>query len=98
MRKTTCSLTDRCEGFLGFRQYNDEFYKAEAPQVVHQLLLSLTPLQREIVVLYFVDRLSAEEISLELKIPKNTVYSRIHHAKKRLREFAAYFVSLGALI
>ena len=83
MRKTTCSLTNRCEEFLGFAKYEDEKYKAESRQAVHQMLLSL--------VLYLVDRLSAEEISCELCISKNAVYSRIHHAKKRLKENAVYF-------
>ena len=73
MRKTTCSLTDRCEGFLGFAKYEDEKYKAEPRQAVHQMLLSLSPPQREVVVLYLVDRLSAEEISCELCISKNAV-------------------------
>ena len=91
MRRTSCSLTDKCEGFLGFAQYKEELYKAEAPQTVHQMLLSLTPGQREVVVLYLVDRLSAEEISCELCIPKNTVYSRIHNAKKRLKQNAVFF-------
>lgn len=91
MRRTTCSLTDKCEGFLGFERYKNETHKAEAPQAVYQILLSLTPPQREVVVLYLVDRLSADEISCELCIPKNTVYSRIHHAKKRLKENAVFF-------
>lgn len=91
MRRTTCSLTSKAEGFFGFVRYKESLREADSPQAVRQMLLSLTPPQREVVVLYLLDRLSAEEIAHELCIPKKTVYTRIHHAKKRLKENAAYF-------
>lgn len=88
MRRKVCSLTSKGESFFGFTRYKQGELNAESPSVVWQMLLSLTPTQREVVTLYLLDNLSAEEISQELCIPKKTVYARIHHAKKRLRENA----------
>jgi RNA polymerase sigma-70 factor (ECF subfamily) len=55
---------------------------------------SLSPAQREIIILRFADGLSVEEIARAVEIPLGTVKSRLHHALRALRaddELKNYF-------
>ena len=46
----------------------------------------LPPLQREVVVLRYRDKLSYSEIAVVVGCPVGTVRTRLHHAKRRLQE------------
>lgn len=49
------------------------------------VLAKLPPVQREVLVMRYVDGLSNDEIAAMLKIPEGTVKSRLHHALAALR-------------
>ena len=49
-------------------------------------LVALSPEHREIITLKHLDGLSYEELAARLDIPVGTVMSRLHHARKNLRE------------
>lgn len=45
----------------------------------------LTPLERETIYLWAVDGMSASEIALQIGQPRNTILSRIHRLRERIR-------------
>ncbi len=49
-------------------------------------LASLSAEDREILMLRHLDGLSYDELSARLEIPRGTVMSRLHHARRRLRQ------------
>lgn len=53
---------------------------------VHEALDRIDRRYREVLVLLFLEGLSVSEIAAVVDIPEGTVKSRIHHAKKALRE------------
>ena len=55
---------------------------------VEQLLLTLPPAQRAVMVLRYQEDLEAEDIAIELEMPVATVRSHLHRAVKMLREKA----------
>ncbi len=59
---------------------------AERAYELHEALDRLDPRHREVLVLLFVDGFSVDEIATIVGVPPGTVKSRIHHAKKALRE------------
>jgi RNA polymerase sigma-70 factor (ECF subfamily) len=52
------------------------------------VITSLPPLQREVVLLRYVDDLTIDEIAAALDIPAGTVKSRLHHAIRSLQQDA----------
>lgn len=50
------------------------------------VVLSLEPVYREVIILYFYERFSIKEISEVLRVPEGTVKSRLARGKKRLKE------------
>ena len=52
---------------------------------IHEAIGRLRVIQRECLVLHFIERLSLQEVSVVLGIPVGTVKSRLYHAKKALR-------------
>lgn len=56
--------------------------RAEAEQQVVQILSRMKPKHREVFVLFELERLSGEEIASRLRIPTNTVWTRLHHARR----------------
>ncbi len=53
---------------------------------IHLGLERLTIEQRELMVLYFLEDLSTQEVALVLNIPLGTVKSRLHHARRALEQ------------
>jgi RNA polymerase sigma-70 factor (ECF subfamily) len=53
---------------------------------IHRALDELPPLQREALVLFFLEDLSLEDIADVLRCPVGTVKSRLYYAKRALRE------------
>lgn len=63
--------------------------RAESPSSRPELAAALgmlTPQQREVVLMRFLDGFSLEEIHLALDIPLNTVKSRLYNALQKLRD------------
>jgi RNA polymerase sigma-70 factor (ECF subfamily) len=58
------------------------------------MLARLSPEHREVIVLRELQGLSYEEIAVALGVPRGTVESRLHRARRELKDkFAGYFES-----
>jgi RNA polymerase sigma-70 factor, ECF subfamily len=64
----------------------DELDRARAAQLLRAALERLPFKQREVVVLYELEELEGAAIAELLGIPINTVWTRLHHGRKRLQE------------
>lgn len=63
--------------------------KAPPPQLtcdLHKALARLTPAKRTVVWLVEVEGFTCEETAALLQIPIGTVFTRLHHARRQLRE------------
>lgn len=58
----------------------------ESLRMVREVVAELPPLHRAVVVLFYMEDLSLEEISQVLDLPIGTVKSRLHYARARLRD------------
>ena len=56
----------------------------ENKDLLQKALNELTPLYREILILFYLKELSSEDISQILNIPESTVRTRVHNGKKKL--------------
>jgi RNA polymerase sigma-70 factor (ECF subfamily) len=63
-----------------------ELDRARAAAIVHDVLTKLPFKQREVFVLYELEELDGAEIAGLLGIPINTVWTRLHHGRKRFQE------------
>ena len=59
----------------------------EAWDFVEQALSRLPLAQRTVIVLYYIDECSLQEIAKVLRIPPGTVKSRLHYARQTLKEY-----------
>lgn len=78
-------IQDRLPGSDG-REITGAPERAELRRVVHAALDRLAPGDREILVLREFQELSYAEIAETLGIPRGTVMSRLHYARRRLRD------------
>ena len=58
----------------------------ENAEELHLALVQLTMPQREVLSLFFLEDFSIDEIAQILDVPPGTVKSRLHHAKRALRD------------
>jgi len=82
------SLEDVAEWLTGGKK-NTPSYQAEADETwgqVRQAILTLPLPQRVVVVLYYINDLSLQEISEILDIPVGTVKSRLHYGRQALKD------------
>jgi RNA polymerase sigma-70 factor (ECF subfamily) len=63
-----------------------ELDRARASAVVHDVLARMPFKQREVFVLYELEELEGADIGALLGIPVNTVWTRLHHGRKRFEE------------
>jgi len=61
-------------------------HKEKKDSGLKELLEKLDMKKRVVLSLYYFEQLSIPEISVALKIPKGTVKSRLHNARKELKE------------
>lgn len=64
-------------------------HKAEERELigmVRDVIAELPPLHRATVVLFYMENLTVEEVADVMDLPAGTVKSRLHHARKRLRD------------
>ena len=59
---------------------------AEETLLLEQALLAITTQERELITLRHLDGLSYEELAERFEVPIGTIMSRLHHARRRLRE------------
>lgn len=65
---------------------NDFALASERADLVHKLLAGLRLPYREVITLYFLQEFSIKEIGEIIGMPDGTVRSRLHYAKKKIRE------------
>ena len=80
---TPDSLSERDEEWADPTSIRSEFEDAEQ---VHRGLESLTVPHREVLTLAFLEDMSIEDVADVLGVPAGTVKSRLHYAKRALRE------------
>jgi len=70
--------------------------RARAATLVRETLDRLPFKQREVFVLYELEELEGPQIAELLGIPQNTVWTRLHHARKRFQELIRKHAQRGA--
>ena len=65
---------------------SDDSFDGEDAAVVHRALDEIDAKHREVLVLHFLNNLSVAEIAVVVSCPEGTVKSRIHYAKRALKE------------
>ena len=68
----------------------DEVIQNEEELLIRKLVLSLPDKLREVILMYYMEDMSINEIAAALKIPAGTVKSRMNKAKKMLKEKMNY--------
>ena len=68
----------------------EEVQKRQEKVLVRQNVLKLPDKLRVVILLYYMEDMSVEEIALALKIPAGTVKSRMNKAKNVLKERLQY--------
>ena len=68
----------------------DEVIQNEEELLIRKLVLSLPDKFREVILMYYMEDMSINEIAAALKIPAGTVKSRMNKAKKMLKEKMNY--------
>ncbi|MHC4456907.1 MAG: RNA polymerase sigma factor [Planctomycetota bacterium] len=71
---------------ISIEEIQEHQHKAKKDSGVKELLEKLDMKKRVVLSLYYFEQLSVPEISLALKIPAGTVKSRLHNARKELKE------------
>ena len=69
---------------VGVVSLDRQLDRDHASAVVHAALARIPFRQREVLVLYELEELEGHEIAALLAIPVNTVWTRLHHGRKRL--------------
>ena len=64
----------------------DEFIKREELIKVRKLVNELPDKMKIVILMYYMEDMSIDEISKTLDIPVGTVKSRLHQSKKKLKE------------
>src|SRR5262245_32461011 len=80
---------DPLAGLPDATEQGDPFQRTRDAEIAQGLALAiaeLTPEHRAVILLRDVDGLSYEEISQVLEVPKGTVMSRLHYARRQLQE------------
>ena len=72
--------------------------RRELTRILHDAMNQLGDRHRAIIVLREVEELSYEEIAEVLGIPKGTVMSRLHHARKQLQGILEPYVQRGEAV
>jgi len=73
----------------GLHEAGDVSFTRDDAAAIHEALSDLEPKQREVLVLYFLEDFSLAEIAAVVGCAEGTVKSRIHYAKRRMKEILA---------
>jgi RNA polymerase sigma-70 factor (ECF subfamily) len=85
LRKRAWPRSTRAEAALA-DEVPDDTFSAEDAERVHASLDELPPEPREILVLRFLEEMTYDDIARVVGCPVGTVRSRLHYAKRALRE------------
>jgi RNA polymerase sigma-70 factor (ECF subfamily) len=86
LRRARVPLQLADEADLAAAEVEDDSFSAEDARRVHAALDRLSPFHREVLLLRFIEDLPYEDIAQITGCPIGTVRSRIHHAKRLLRQ------------
>jgi len=70
----------------GCQESDDPPFREDGAAAIHEALNELGPKHREVLVLYFLEDFSLVEIAMIVGCSEGTVKSRIHYAKKAMKE------------
>jgi RNA polymerase sigma-70 factor, ECF subfamily len=70
----------------GLKEAGDISFTRDDTAAIHEALNDLEPKHREVLVLYFLEDFSLAEIATVVGCSEGTVKSRIHYAKKRMKD------------
>jgi RNA polymerase sigma-70 factor (ECF subfamily) len=81
-------LEDIAEKLVGNKKQIPQYVAEmdEQSQQVHQAITSLPLQQRVVIVLYYINDLSLQEIANILDVPEGTIKSRLHYGRKALKK------------
>lgn len=71
---------------INIKELEDHQHKEKKDRGIKELLEKLDVRKKVVLSLYYFEQLSLPEISVALNIPKGTVKSRLHKARKELKE------------
>jgi len=80
--KTMQAQTD----FIVEKQKPNELSKAETSSDIHDIMRRLSSQSRTVLTLYYLEEFGLADVARILQIPKGTVKSRLHTARKELKE------------
>ena len=69
-----------------FREAEEPWFEKEDAEAIHQALSELGLKHREVLVLHFLEDLSIAEIAEVVGCSEGTVKSRMHYAKRAMKE------------
>jgi RNA polymerase sigma-70 factor (ECF subfamily) len=71
---------------ISIEEIEEQQHKEKTDTGLNELLEKLDIRKKAVLYLYYFEQFSVPEISVALKIPKGTVKSRLHNARKELKE------------
>ncbi len=71
---------------ISIEEIEEQHHKEKKETGIKELLEKLDIRKRAVLSLYYIEQLGITEISVALRIPKGTVKSRLHNARKELKE------------
>lgn len=89
LRRRGCDIVEGAPDLLPDDTTTDEIAAIDNAEQVHHALDQLPLPQREVLTLYFLHDLSLEEMANLIDVPLGTVKSRLHYAKKAIRNILA---------
>lgn len=88
LREALFSLWGRAEEESSARAPDQEYEAKEAEARVGEVLARMAPKKREVFALFELDGLSGEEIAERVGCPVDTVWSRLHYARRDFERLA----------
>jgi RNA polymerase sigma-70 factor (ECF subfamily) len=86
IRKNTSTEKAEEAHAAGFNESDDLSFTEDDAAAIHEALNELGPKHREVLVLYFLEDFSVAEIAIIVGCSGGTVKSRIHYAKRAMKE------------
>ena len=71
---------------ISIEEIEEQRHKEKKDSDIKEMLEKIDIRKRAVLNLYYIEQLSISEISLALRIPKGTVKSRLHNARKELKK------------